>query len=155
MVTADGKPLTCVQDFKNVCNGKDVDCDEITIEFQLRSLPLDAEAHVPTQNVQYPRQIEFEESDLYTDDPEDNTSGKLPEEEQLGVTSEEDDHRMRLLRYNLAVAQTETHRILIRREDKLYIKYYIYRAMSNVVRNRLNFKLRQILCFLRVSEIQV
>ena len=87
MFSADGKPMTCLQDFKNVYNTKDVDCDEITIEFQLRSLPLDAEAHVPTQNVHYPRQIEFEESDLYTDDPEDNTSGKLPEEEQLGVTS--------------------------------------------------------------------
>ena len=71
VVSADGKPMTCLQDFKNVYNTKDVDCDEITIEFQLRSLPSDEEAQIPTQNVQYPRQIDFEDSDLYTDDHEE------------------------------------------------------------------------------------
>ena len=105
VVTAEGKPMTCLQDFKNVYNAKDVDCDEITIEFQLRSLPSDEEAQIPTQNVQYPRQIDFENSDLYTDDPEEaccegNTS-QNPSVEQLVVTSEDDDHPMRKLRYNL------------------------------------------------------
>ena len=105
VVSADGKPMTCLQDFKNVYNTKDVDCDEITIEFQLRSLPSDEEAQIPTQNVQYPRQIDFEDSDLYTDDPEEaccegNTS-QNPSVEQLVVTSEDDDHPMRKLRYNL------------------------------------------------------
>ena len=96
VVSADGKPMTCLQDFKNVYNTKDVDCDEITIEFQLRSLPSDEEAQIPTQNVQYPRQIDFEDSDLYTDDPEEaccegNTS-QNPSVEQLVVTSEDDDY---------------------------------------------------------------
>ena len=69
---------------------------EITIEFQLRSLLSDEEAQIPTQNVKYPREIGFEDSDLYTDDPEEaycegNTSQNVSEE-QLVVTSEDDDH---------------------------------------------------------------
>ena len=105
MVTADDKAVRCLQDLKNVYNSKSVGIAEITIEFQLRSLPSDEEAQIPTQNVQYPRQIDFEDSDLYTDDPEEaccegNTS-QNPSVEQLVVTSEDDDHPIRQLRYNL------------------------------------------------------
>ena len=71
VVTADDKAVRCLQDLKNVYNLKSVGIAEITIEFQLRSLLSDEEAQIPTQNVQYPRQIDFEDSDLYTDDPEE------------------------------------------------------------------------------------
>ena len=72
MVTADDKAVRCLQDLKNVYNLKSVGiADEITIEFQLRSLLSDEEAQIPTQNVQYPREIDFKDSDLYTDDPEE------------------------------------------------------------------------------------
>ena len=105
MVTADDKAVRCLQDLKNVYNLKSVGIAEITIEFQLRSLLSDEEAQIPTQNVKYPREIGFEDSDLYTDDPEEaycegNTSQNVSEE-QLVVTSEDDDHPMRKLRYNL------------------------------------------------------
>ena len=71
MVTADDKAVRCLQDLKNVYNLKSVGIAEITIEFQLRSLLSDEEAQIPTQNVKYPREIGFEDSDLYTDDPEE------------------------------------------------------------------------------------